>query len=200
MYKFSVFDFSSSEIDQIVMVVTDCSEGRISPYDARVISKQVKDYALSWGLLEKKDERLFCGPLTLNLGRSWAHRELPVEAVWRIVKPMFEGKNSIGFSLASKRGWLRLNIYPEKHRRHTQQDMEHIIDTLSYLADHGYVYVQMAGSIWEINILERGAGNNPATELSELKAGVRRAKAAGDHAAARGLQEEIEKLEDHLGL
>jgi len=42
--------------------------------------------------------------------------------------------------------------------------------------------------------------SNPATEISELRAGVRRAKAAGDHAAARGLQEEIEKIEDHFGL
>jgi hypothetical protein len=155
MYKFSVFDFSSSEIDQIVSLISWCfGQSREAFFDSRKISKQVKDYALNWGLLAKKDGRYVCGPLNDRFGRGWAHRELPVEAVWRMVRPMFEGAQSRGYSLARQKGWLDLNIYPEEHRDHKPGDMEHIIDILSYLADKGYVNVLMAGSIWEITILE----------------------------------------------
>jgi hypothetical protein len=149
MYKFSVFEFNTREIDQIVEILVSCNQGRINVFDARKISKQVKDYALSWGILIKNEEgRIFCRSYSVPF---W-HREVPVEAIWRMVQPMFEGQEYKGHSLANNRGWLDLNIYPEDHRNHTQRDMDQIIDILSYLEQYGYISVLMGGSVWEIRV------------------------------------------------
>lgn len=145
-YVFSVYSFSGKEIDQIVSLVREWSSGRILPLDQRRYTRQVLEYAYCWRLLDKRDDgRLVCGT-----SRFSVCYDLPIEALWRLVEPMLHGQRSIGRSIASHTFWLNLNIYPQGHSHATDATLQEQIDVLNILARHGYLLVQMAGSIWEI--------------------------------------------------
>lgn len=134
------------ETTQLTALVEQWASGRLLPIDCRTISAPVKRWALAMGLLaQRADRRLVCG------GSAFSPTyELPIDALWALVRPMLHGQRSRGRSLASDPHWLTLNIYPEGQRGYTQRDYDEQMAVMGRLASHGYLIVQMGGSVWEI--------------------------------------------------
>lgn len=146
-YRFSVYTFTSREIDQIIALVREWSGGRIMALDARTLSKQVRAYAQRWNLVEKRDDgKLYCGSQYLSVTH-----DLPLEALWRLVEPMMNGQQSIGFSIATNVTWLQLGIWPYGHRHSSEASLSEQVDVLLRLQQYGYLLVQMGGSIWNVS-------------------------------------------------
>ena len=149
-YTFSVYNFTSKEIDQIVTLVVEWTGGRVLPIDQRRHTKNVLEYAERWLLLDiRVDGRLVPGE-----GHFQACYDLPTEALWRIVSPMFDGQRSRGHSIARRSEWLTLNIWPVGNKRASAASLQEQIDVLDRLASQGYLLVQMAGSVWEITCMQ----------------------------------------------
>lgn len=146
-YPFSVYTFTSDEIDQIVTLVGEWSGGRVLPIDQRRYSKQVKQYAEEWGLLIRQSTRLVPDGES-NFSPRY---DLPPEALWRMILPIFNGQHSCGRSITYNALWESLNIWPEGHRHSTAASKQEQVAILTQLAKHNYLYVQMAGSIWTIS-------------------------------------------------
>ena len=139
--------FTAKETTQLTTLVEQWASGRLLPLDCRTISAPVKRWALAMGLLAKRaDSRCVCGA-----GYAFHPAyELPIDALWALVRPMLRGQRSRGKSLATDSRWLTLNVYPEGHRAYAQRDLDEQMAVLGRLANHGYLIVQMAGSVWEI--------------------------------------------------
>jgi hypothetical protein len=162
MYKFSVYSFSSKEIDQICELVKRWSHGDVfRPVDARKLTKQVKDYAANWNLLEKRNGRLF-----IKSASSWNNvtpgifnvvHNLPVEVLWRLVQPMLKNDTYIGYSIVNSKLWYDLGIAPQNDRHVTDVELQEKEDILLKLSCHHYINFQMAGSVWGIYVEERVA-------------------------------------------
>jgi hypothetical protein len=161
MYNFSVYTFSDKEIDQICELVKKWGRGDIYlPIDARRFTKQVKEYALNWRLLEKRNGRLF-----LKSSSSWYNstpglfnvRYLPTEAQWRLVEPMLRTDGSTGYSIVNNKLWENLGITPQNNKHATEQDLCEKEDILLELSGHHYINFLMAGSVWRIYTEERQA-------------------------------------------
>ena len=145
-YSFSVYAFSSKEIDQIVTLVCEWSGGRLPPIDRRHYTRNVLKYARNRRLLDQQpDGRAVCGTSRFNVCD-----DLPPEALWRIVGPMMNGQQRIGRSIASNPAWLSLGISPVGYRRAPGTNLQEQIMVLDILAGHGYLILQMAGDVWEI--------------------------------------------------
>lgn len=163
-YKFSIYHFSDKEIDQIVKLVKDYASGRLAPIDLRTISKQVRQYVLNWRLMIKaedmQDKETKPGRLYINneVGNGFIpHLDLPIEVLYRLVKeifttyPEYNGQGSIGYSITKSRKWFNLNIAPAGHNWHDRErDLGEMYNTLSRLAQFGYIIFQHGGSIWNI--------------------------------------------------
>lgn len=154
MYKFSVYSFSSKEIDQICELVKEWSMGRMLPVDARKLSKQVKEYALNYCLLERKNGRLY---ITAGY-RFNIHYNFPIEALWRLVQPMLREDGTAGYSIVNNALWMQnLGIAPRNSRFATERELEEQESILLELAASHYINVQMAGNAWSIYIEEKVA-------------------------------------------
>ena len=151
-YPFSVYTFTTGEIDQIVTLVGEWSGGRILPIDQRHYTKKVLAYAEAWRLLDRQGKKLLPGE-----GRFSPCYDLPAEALWRLVAPMLQGQRSRGRSITRDAAWLTLNIWPESDRHASATSVQEQLAVLDQLAGHGYLRVQMAGSIWEITTLQEKA-------------------------------------------
>lgn len=163
-YKFSIYHFSDKEIDQIIRLAKDYASGRLAPIDLRTISKQVQQYALNWRLMvkaeEMQDKEAKSGRLYVNneVGNNFIpYLDLPIEALYRLVKeifntyPGYDETRSIGYSITKSQGWFNLNIAPAGHNWHSRErDLEEMYNTLSRLAQFGYIIFQFGGSIWNI--------------------------------------------------
>lgn len=144
-HKFSVFDFSDKEIDQICALVKRWVQGYTSPIDARKFTKQVREWGIAWGILAKKHGRLY----TQGDGFSALHN-MPVEALWRMVEPMLREDGTTGYSVVNNKGWDLLNIYPQNSKYASGRDLDAKIDVLLKLSQWHYIHFQMAGSTWAI--------------------------------------------------
>lgn len=161
MYKFSVYDFSEKEIDQIVVLFKRYCSGSTMPIDRRKVSRQVVEWGLNWGLLARGENlknyqnetpwyvkerglnrvyftRGVCSP-------KWA---LPVEALWRLVENMV--KEHSGFSITKNPGWYQLNIYPATNGSHSDRDLGEMFEIFVHLDMWGYIRFSAAGSCWQI--------------------------------------------------
>lgn len=143
--KFSVWTFTDSEVNQVCELFRSICAGALK-FDLRKLSKNVRDYAFRWGLLER-DEK---GQVVPKSYIGW--RDLPIEAVWRIIRPAFGTENSKGRSIAKSQVWYDLNIFPDGSRHHSANDLEEITECLIRLQSYGYVWAQFGGSVWEITI------------------------------------------------
>lgn len=168
-YPFSVYEFTSCEIDQIVVLVREGHTGRVLPIDKRKYSRQVLEYAWRWGITERRgDGREVCRAS----GRINSCYDLPGEALWRMVAPMLRGQRSIGKSIARDRMWLDLNIWPEGNRYASATSLEEQEAVLDTLARMGYLIVQRAGSVWEITRRregEQGTKRSPESRRREMR-------------------------------
>lgn len=170
MHKFSVWDFSDTEIDQIVKLIDLASS--LNPLDRRRYTRQVQEFALSRNLVywqcrhgiqgrtwapyppldeckdcRREDWRLYAEP-----SRWDPSQDLPVEALWRIVDPIIGERT--GFSIARQRNWQRLNIWEEGSKYATERDYLAKLQVLNKLFFHRYIIFQYAGSVWQITRLE----------------------------------------------
>jgi hypothetical protein len=129
MYKFSVWNFSDKEIDQIVDLVKIWVSGSTNPIDRRKYTKDVLYWATRYNLIimgkdvkewdyqaEKETHPWYVKKWGKNryytTGGSDFDCEygLPVEALWRLTQPIF--KNGKGFSTITKsKEWHNLNTY-----------------------------------------------------------------------------------------
>jgi hypothetical protein len=146
MHRFSVYDFTPAEITQIVTLVHEWARGRLRPIDQRRYTKQVRTYAERGQLLDRHEG----GTLVVGTSRFSPAYDLPVAALWALVEPLLNGQRSKGASLLRDARWLTLNIYPQGHRYASVDTLEEQATILDVLAQHGYLLVQRAGSVWEI--------------------------------------------------
>lgn len=147
MHTFSVYDFSDKEIDQICTLVDHWGRGAILPIDKRKYTKQVLEYAVGWGLVETKYRRLH-----FTYGRFNPVHDVPVEALWRLIRPLLNREGATGFSVTKRQEWQFLNIYPEGHKHARQRDFEAKMEVFDRLMQYGYVFFQHAGSVWNISL------------------------------------------------
>jgi hypothetical protein len=153
MFQFSVHNFSSKEIDQICELVKRWAKGDAClPVDARKLTKQVKEYALHWNLLERREGRLY---ITTGYAFNVCY-SLPIEALWRLVQPMLK-EGITGYSIVNSPMWMALGIAPQNNRFATEQELHEKEHILLELSAHHYINFQMAGSIWRIDREERAA-------------------------------------------
>lgn len=138
MYKFSAFEFNDKEIDQIVELVNSWVHGL--KVDQRTLTANVRKYARCYNLVPAPKNfskysivSTYCDPLY----------DIPVEALWRAVKPMI-ATNS-GFSITTHQGWAKLNITRKR-------DIQEIERVLLKLDMEGYITFQSAGNIWRITL------------------------------------------------
>lgn len=161
MYKFSVYVFDDKEIDQIVELVRRYSSGSTVPIDKRKVSRQVVEWGLNWNLLQRGQalrtwdgktpwyvKKYGVGRVYLSSGVFSPRWNLPVEALWRLVKPMVMEHS--GFSITKNRGWYDLNIYPTTDESHSERDLEEMWEILAYLHQYHYIRFSSAGNIWQI--------------------------------------------------
>ena len=150
VYKFSIYNFTDKEIEQIVTLVKRWANGDTwVPVDARTFTKQVKAYARNWWLLEKRED----GRLYLTKDSRFNPRyDLPPEALWRLVEPMLRQDGATGYSIVNNPQWAHLDLYPQNDRSATDRDLEAKIEVLGTLASYHYIIVQMAGSVWSITL------------------------------------------------
>lgn len=141
MYKWSVYNFTDKEINQIVKVVQWWAGGPICHYDARKLSKQVRKWATYWNLLGWQCkhgikvldddvpwfdyEGTYCKVCGRGKRQSWRliasydgrfslTHHTPPEALWRLVEPLLYHDNGKmkGYSVIYDHRWRGLNIYP----------------------------------------------------------------------------------------
>ena len=149
VYKFSIYNFTDKEIEQIVTLVKRWANGDTwVPVDARTFTKQVKEYARNWWLLEKRDD----GRLYLTKGCRFNPRyDLPPEALWRLVEPMLRKDGATGYSIVNNPLWEKhLGIEVQNSRHASNRDLQEKEDILLELSAHHYIYFQMAGTVWNI--------------------------------------------------
>lgn len=180
MYKWGVYEFSDKEIEQIVELVHKWADGSSSPIDCRKFTKQVRQWAENWSLIQKGTEM----PQTKynsetqewdypwyvkqwGKNRYYIHSELrlfqpiryiPQEALWRILKPMIQERQ--GFSISTLRDWYTLGIEPNGTKYHKDDDLVEMMFALGELSKWGYIIFQHAGSIWQITITEDRAARS----------------------------------------
>jgi hypothetical protein len=179
MYKFSVYEFTDKEINQIVELAEQWLAGSLwTPIDKRRYTKQVIQYATNWRLLVKGsdisdynkerestykkfvDNRVYNNSDILN--DFVPAYDAPVEVLWRLfekhVLNQAKGENNIyGYSLSTVKGWLNLNIRPNEHKDQQQYDLEALEQVLIKLASYNYITWQRAGNTWWIEIHEQNA-------------------------------------------
>lgn len=178
-YQHVVWKFTDSEIDQACNLVRWWAGGPTvnAKLDARHYTANVKDWATRTGLLEWECKRHKtrgetpwaacekCAPSAYptskrfklvaptDLGRFSPLWNLPVEALWRIVRDdILESRESIGFSVARKKGWANLNIYPEGNRFAEARDYTAKIEILSELSIRRYIHFQWCADIWSVRV------------------------------------------------
>lgn len=154
MYKFSIYDFSEKEIEQICGLVKRWASGDVyRPIDGRCFTKQIKTWALGWDLLEAKNDRLYLTSYTsyYNVsGRAFNVRwNLPVEVLWRLIQPMLREDGATGYSIVNNPLWYEhLAIAPQNDRHATNRELEDKEDILIKLSSSHYINFQMAGTVW----------------------------------------------------
>lgn len=197
MYKFSVWDFDDKEIDQITEIIRAWGTGESSLFnghgalDRRKVTKQVFQWAKDRYLIQKGQDITYYsngdyvhpgyvlrGGLnrwyvvaTLVDRRFDARYDMPQEAVWRMISPMFErGKGfwtitsspiwrDFGKWCRGDREWDRKEeIEGKKHLTLGESRyIPFIRDMLNLLARWGYIVFQSAGTVWQVTIMEKPA-------------------------------------------
>lgn len=192
MFTYSIWDFSDKEIDQIVEIVKEWGTGSSELFnghgalDRRKISKQVFKWAKSRYLIQQGSEILtwrngdFEHPYYVQRGgiNRWysvssstdrrfdARYDMPQEAIWRMLEPIFEqGKGhwtitnssvwrQFGIWCASDREWNRKEeIEGKKHLTLGEaRYIPFIKDVLNVLEKWGYIWFQYAGSVWQVTL------------------------------------------------
>ncbi len=162
MYRFSVWNFSDKEIDQICQLTRAWANGSTRPVDMRRYTDQVLHYAKSRNLIMRGDKfptwsetyKKFFAPnphrFFLSYGNDFDPRySLPPECLWRILKPAID--KATGRSLATYKEWLDLNIAPETHKYHKHdRDLNAMIEIFCLLDQWHYIIFQYAGSVWQV--------------------------------------------------
>lgn len=144
--------FTSSEIDAILSLLSDpsrmrhCRDGGLVVNDARTVPSRVRQWLLRWGIMEKTKD---------GLKTTWQWNEpmdfLPMEALWRIVKPMLNDGHA-GYAIIRNSGWKALNLWVESERYFGPSDQEKMERILVELDAYGYVWSQFSGTVWSIQL------------------------------------------------
>lgn len=149
MYKFSVYGFSDKEIEQVCTLTrrwANCDHWL--PIDARKFTKQVKEYALNWLLLEKKKGRLY-----ISGNSSFNPRyDLPIEALWRLVSPMIKKDGTAGYSIINDGAWRNLGLAPQNSIHAVERELTEKENILIELSTHHYIDFYMAANCWSIRL------------------------------------------------
>lgn len=158
-YAFGYMEFTDQEIDQIVTLVQMFTQGRLLPVSRKSFTGKVVTYALHWKLLVIGDKGKETGKLCFPVmsGSFDVRYDIPVEALWRLVKPMLSEADAVtGYSIVNHPGWSLLNIYPQKSRHASERDLVAKFDILVTLSTHHYINFQCAGDVWSIYREEKG--------------------------------------------
>lgn len=188
-YNYVVWSFDSREIDQICNLVRQRYEGKYA-VDRRRFTKNVLDYAERTNLVVKgkyitapdwnawKDEpgypdcpvpfthpdyvtdisRLYISVCLVN---RWSWRNLPQEALWRLVEPIIQKRQ--GYSITYLRDWHVLDLGSEGDASILCSSLE-IFQVLSDLDKWGYIRLQAAGSTWAITVTPERATRSESTD------------------------------------
>lgn len=168
MYKFSTYNFSDKEINQIVELVHLWSTGSMLAVDRRKHTKQVINYATRWNLIIKGCDIVEWDYKTETRGMPyWAKAnryypkmrsfnpvwDLPQEVLWRLVEPMIKFDH-IGFSITKNKGWQVFGIWQNGTKQFKEDDcwIDQMRDILNKLASWSYIIFQYAGSVWQITL------------------------------------------------
>jgi hypothetical protein len=148
MYNYhGIYNFSNKEIETLCSLVKRWSMGDIyMPVDARTLTKQVKEWAINWNLLEVRNRRIH-----ITTGYIFNLQSLPLEVIWRLVQPMLREDGTAGYSIVNNPLWMKhFGIAPQNNRHVTDGELKEKEDILCLLALHQYIYLQMAGNVWSI--------------------------------------------------
>lgn len=157
MYNYhGIYNFSNKEIDGICDLVKRWSiSDRSMPVDARRLTKQVKEWAINWNLLEVRNKRIHitsCLSYNNLSGCIFNLQSLPLEVIWRLVQPMLREDGTAGYSIVNNGLWMKhFGIAPQNNRHVTDGELKEKEDILCLLALHQYIYLQMAGNVWSIS-------------------------------------------------
>lgn len=200
MYKHWRWDFNDNEIDQIVELASYYGSGvgcsllnRWQALDRRKVTKQVFEWATVSGVIVRGSEILtweggeWKNPFYVREGGkdrwyiatdhkfSYVHY-LPAEAMWRMVKPIFErGKGY--YTITSAKEWHNFGIWCSKDDVWNKQDeaallresyatysearyIPFMMDILNELQQNGYIWFQYAGTVWQVTIRKEHSNAN----------------------------------------
>jgi len=162
-YTFGWYTFTEGDLDLMAQIIREWNRGEILPSsDVRrklTVSKHgaVRRWAESESIigygtsLASHRRRLV---YMTSEQRGWRRfsliSQLPVEVLWRLVKPMLRTDGATGFSVTAHEAWLDLNVYPRRHRFYGEDDRRVQEDVLFELATHRYITFQALADVWEI--------------------------------------------------
>lgn len=166
------FDFTENEISQIHSLVSDsCYNGRLSPIDRRLYTKNVINFALRVNMVVwvcKHGIRVedfvydtlceYCKRDSYRLKmvsglRFDPVKDLPVEVLWNMTKNILrpeQGLNSVGRSIINHFNWNYLGIEPATSSYFCDYHLSRMVDVLEKLDRFGYIIFQHCGSVWQI--------------------------------------------------
>lgn len=163
MYNYhGLYNFSEKEMQKICGLTKKWAVGdNFVAVDMRGISKQVKEWAVNWNLLEMRDNRFYitsCLSYNNTSGCIFSVGGLPIEAIWRLVQPMLREDGTTGHSIVNNKLWMdNLGIAPQNDKFATDRDLQEKEHILFLLDVHHYIYFHMSGSAWSICRDERAA-------------------------------------------
>ncbi len=156
-YTFSVWAFTDREIDIVVDHVLQYNRGFSRPIDRRRVPRTVQEYGISRhlfipGFVPGNNGRWYYSSSIIG-GTFDTGSDTPVESLWRMVNPMIGPEGTVGYSINRDERWKTLNIWPLNERR-DQRGQAYAArdrwDVLCRLAQHGYIWFDAAGTIWDI--------------------------------------------------
>jgi len=167
--RFSVYNFTDGEIEQIVRLLEKRAMGSIRPIDRRRYSKQVQEWAIAWNVLDwgrnitRYEAR---GDELVKVPETWIESPdrlyfkpygdfdfvhcMPTEALWKMVEPIVRDRS--GYSITADRRWRTFDVWEAGNKHSTNDDINKIFRILVHLQMHGYIIFQAAGSIWRVEI------------------------------------------------
>lgn len=153
-YNFSIYTFSDREIEAIVSLLKGRWNGRASRnVDMRKLSAQVREWAVSWGLLQWQHQGRSSKSRLVYTATSYNVRAtaIPLEAVWRLAAPLLhEFEGDIPRLWADPR-WTNLCIPAQMEEEEKNQGcLDLMRDVLFALCRGGYLDFRCLGGIWEI--------------------------------------------------
>ncbi|MBA2392859.1 MAG: hypothetical protein H0V70_08960 [Ktedonobacteraceae bacterium] len=158
MYRFLGYEFSSNEIDAIVALLKSKRDKVEGIVDRRRLTKKVQMYALEVGLLKWEHDRLVYASR-----QPLSSEQIPVECLWRIVKPMLSN-GVTGMALRNGIHWSHLWIPNHSEEQPSPQALQLMNAILFKLHQFGYIKLYNYGDVWEVHFKPLSPRNKKGCE------------------------------------